>query len=542
MSTVLREAGPDEAGISRPVAEVQPRPPSDGRRRRAISLSLAALVLWSAWGAGSGREGIVHPDGWPLLRRFFAAAVRPELDRQFVELVVRSTFTTVAFAVVATVLAVLGGLAAGGAISALASGRRGWRWTTPLRAAMAVPRGLHEAVWALLLLSVLGRDPLVAVLAIAIPFGAITAIVFADLFAEVDARPAHAARAAGAGRLASFAYATLPAAWPDVVAYGFYRFECAVRSAVVVGIIGAGGLGFQLALSFSALRYAEMWTVIYVLIGVGALVEWWSGAMRNGRRRRRPSRLTTPSLVSGGALLVASVVHLRLDATTLWSARTGGLVARLVGESWPPRLPAGGWGELASASAATVQMSVLAIAGALAAAVLVSPVAARTGTGGFRGPGSALRLVLLVARTIPPPVWALLTLFVVQPGAAAAAIALGVYTLGVLGRLLAEVVENADQVPAGAARAAGAGRLTSFAYGTLPLVAPRFAALGLYRWEVVVRDSVVVGLVGAGGLGRLLASQNAAFDRPAMLTTLSAFIVLAAVADGVSGLARRSIR
>lgn len=540
MSTALREAGPDEAGISRPVAEVRPRPPSDGRRRRAISLSLVALVLWAAWGAGSGPEGVVHPGGWPLLRRFFAAAARPELDRQFVELVVRSTFTTIAFAVVATVLAVLGGLAAGGAISALASGRGGWRWTAPLRAAMAIPRGLHEAVWALLLLSVIGRDPLVAVLAIAIPFGAITAIVFADLFAEVDARPARAARAAGAGRLASFAYATLPAAWPDVVAYGFYRFECAVRSAVVVGIIGAGGLGFQLALSFSALRYEEMWTVIYVLIGAGALVEWWSGAMRNGRGRRRPTRLTTPSLVVGGTLLVASVVHLRVDATTLWSARTGDLVARLVGESWPPRLPAGGWGELAAASAATVQMSVLAIAGALAAAVLVSPIAARTGA--LRGPGVALRLALLVARTIPPPVWALLTLFVVQPGAAAAAIALGVYTLGVLGRLLAEVVENADQVPGEAARAAGAGRLTSFAYGTLPLVAPRFAALGLYRWEVVVRDSVVVGLVGAGGLGRLLASQNAAFDRRAMVTTLCAFILLAAAADAVSGLARRAIR
>lgn len=546
MSTALREAGRDEAGVPPPVVEVPPRWPGAGGRgrgrgRTAISLSLLALVVWSAWGAGFGSGAIAHRGGWPLLGRFFAAAVRPQLDREFVDLVVRSTFTTIAFAVVATVVAVVGGLATGAVISAVASGHGGWRWTTPLRAAIAIPRGLHEAVWALLLLSVLGRDPLVAVLAIAIPFSAITATVFADLFAEIDSRPARAARTAGAGRVAAFAYGTLPAAWPDVVGYGFYRFECALRSAVVVGIIGAGGLGFQLALSFSALRYEEMWTVIYVLIGAGALVERWSGAMRNGRGRRRRSTLTRPSLALGAILFVAAVIHLRVDPTTLWSGRTRALAGRLVAESWPPRLPAGGWGELAAEAAATVQMSVLAIAGAFVAAALVAPMAARSGS--LRAaPAWIWRVVLLVARTIPPPVWALLTLFVVHPGPVAAAIALGTYTLGVLGRLLAEVVENADQSPAEAARAAGAGRVTGFAYGTLPLVAPRFAALGLYRWEVVVRDSVVVGLVGAGGLGRLLASQNAAFDRPAMLTTLCAFIVLAAAADAVSGFARRAIR
>lgn len=511
---------------------------------------MVASVVWAAWGAGAGGgDGLVHRGGASLLVRFFAAALRPELDRSFLDLIARSTFTTIAFAVVGTVVAVVGGLFLGVVITALASGRGGWRWTAPLRALIALPRGLHEAVWALLLLSFLGRDPLVAVLAIAIPFSAITATVFADLFAEIDTRPAHAARAAGAGRLASFAYGTLPQAWPDVVAYGFYRFECALRSAVVVGIIGAGGLGFQLALSFSALRYEEMWTVIYVLVGVGALVEWWSSAMRRGRGRRGRGRRgrgrspwTAPSLVLGGALFVVSAVALRLDPSTLWSPRAVGLAAELVAESWPPRLPPGGWDELIREASATVQMSVLGVAGAFATAVVLASVGARNGSRRPSLAAAACRLFLLVARTIPPPVWALLTLFVVRPGPAAAAIALGIYTLGVLGRLLAEVIENADPAPAEAARAAGAGRLAAFAYATLPLVMPRFAALGFYRWEVVVRDSVVVGLVGAGGLGRLLASQNAAFDRPAMLMTLAAFITLAAAADALSSLARRTLR
>jgi phosphonate transport system permease protein len=76
----------------------------------------------------------------------------------------------------------------------------------------------------------------------------------------------------------------------------------------------------------------------------------------------------------------------------------------------------------------------------------------------------------------------------------------------------------------------------------VPVVAPRFVSLALYRWEVVLRETVVVGLVGAGGLGRLLAQQNAAFDEPRMLTTIAALIVAGFAVDVVSGRVRAALR
>lgn len=84
--------------------------------------------------------------------------------------------------------------------------------------------------------------------------------------------------------------------------------------------------------------------------------------------------------------------------------------------------------------------------------------------------------------------------------------------------------------------------MSLFAYATLPLSVARFAAHSLYRWEVAVRETVVVGVVGAGGLGRLLEQQRAAFNYQGMLATVIALIALSIVVDLVSAAARRSLR
>jgi len=152
------------------------------------------------------------------------------------------------------------------------------------------------------------------------------------------------------------------------------------------------------------------------------------------------------------------------------------------------------------------------------------------------------RLLLLFCRAIPPPVWALLFLFVLFPGILPGAFALGVYNMGVVGRLCAEAVENTGAAPSRALRAGGAPAAQAFCYATLPVTFGRFAAYGFYRWEVAVRETVVVGVVGAGGLGLLLRQQLTAFDYAAMTSTLIALIVLTLVADLAGAAARRALR
>jgi len=117
-----------------------------------------------------------------------------------------------------------------------------------------------------------------------------------------------------------------------------------------------------------------------------------------------------------------------------------------------------------------------------------------------------------------------------------------VYNLAILGRLMAEVVENLDRRPADALRALGARSPHVFVYGILPQAGARFSAYALYRWEVALRETVIVGVVGAAGLGRLLGERLAAFDHGAVLTVVLALIALSILVDVLSAGFRRSLR
>ncbi|NJL84476.1 MAG: ABC transporter permease subunit, partial [Chloroflexaceae bacterium] len=103
-------------------------------------------------------------------------------------------------------------------------------------------------------------------------------------------------------------------------------------------------------------------------------------------------------------------------------------------------------------------------------------------------------------------------------------------------------IENLDRRPLMALKSVGAPGSLIFLYGVLPLTFTRFLAYIFYRWEVCLRETVIVGLVGAGGLGRLLTEQLTSFDYPRVIVTLSCFVLLTFAVDWVSSTARRSLR
>ena len=457
--------------------------------RRLLVAGTVAAVGWAAVRAGIDR--IVNTAGWPAFTEFWSAAVEPALDRDFVTLTADAAVITAAYAILGTALSlVIGGVAAL-ALSDLLfpSGLL----PRVVRLLLVVPRAVHEVLWALLLIQILGFDPLVPVLAIGLPFGAVTAKVFAETIDEADRSPFLTLRASGAGRLTALAYGVLPSIRGELLSYGFYRFECSVRSAAVLGVVGAGGLGFQLDLSFESLRYREIWTLILALMLLSGAVEAWSSVVRPSRHPRAGQL----SLVAVLALVPLAWVWVGLDLRRLWSPRSRDLAADLAGRLVPPRAGPDGWGELVLASVDTAAMSVLALLVAIAGAIVLGPLAARSaGPAVVRSrPAAAtrwlLRLVaaalLLLFRAVPAPVWAFLVVLVLFPGLWPGAIALGVATLGVLGRLFAEAIEDRDHRPATSLRTLGAGSIATFFYGTLPAASARLVALALYRWEVVVR-------------------------------------------------------
>jgi phosphonate transport system permease protein len=537
--------------------------------RRAVVTSLVLAALgWALVRALGGTGTLLNPGGLKQLRELVSAAGSPSVDPVFLALVRDATATTLAFALAGTAGALLVG-AVGGLVLADAPWRR--RPPLPVRVArdgtrllLVAARSVHEVVWALLLAAVIGLDPSVAVIAIAVPFGAQTAKVFAEILDGTDRRPALALADAGARPLPALVYG------PVLLGYSFYRFECALRSAVVLGVVGAGGLGQELVVSLQSLNWDEVATLVLALMMTSAAAEGASSLVRSrlgvvtctewsgGSRREAPDG---PSVLPRWALVTAVVLAgwaawaVRADWAKVLSGPTLDRAVLLAHRLWPPAGPRGGWGVLAGAVADTLAMALLAMVLAVVGTILLGPVAARPfAAGGWSqrpaGPARVAvrwaacwvaRLMLLFLRTVPPSVWAVVALFVMFPGILPGAAALGLYTAGVLGRLIAEMLESLDREPARALSALGATAAAAAVVGLLPAALHRGTAYLLYRLEICVRDTAVVGVVGAAGLGRLLDQELASFRYPVVTSVLAASLAISLGTELLSRAARRSL-
>jgi phosphonate transport system permease protein len=278
--------------------------------------------------------------------------------------------------------------------------------------------------------------------------------------------------------------------------------------------------------------------------------DWSGGHTGSSPGRSSWARWSVAIAVPG---LVLAWFASGVSLSGLASPRTRELTFRLIDDMWPPALPPGGWTALGAAVLDTVAMALLAMAVAVLVTVLIGPWASRLPRGSMdEGAGARAaaragawwiaRLVLLVLRSVPPTVWAVIALFMLFPGILPGALALGLYTGGILGRLVAEAWEALDTRSRDALRAIGAPRWMSAVAATVPASAHQLVSYTLYRFEICVRDTAIVGVVGAAGLGRLLAEDLAAFRFPAVTTLLAAFVAVTIVSEIVSRLLRRALR
>ena len=256
---------------------------------RVMWLSVALVLLWPLGVATEFRLWVLwEPENRKVTANFVRSFWPLVYDTEFLEMLLRETWRTVAMATagvtLALVLAVPLSLLATRVLSLSALSGRMDRWPAVLRwcvrATLIVLRSIPELIWALVFVRVVGLGPTAGVLAIALTYGGMLGKVYAEILESGESHAAQTLMRNGSGRLQAFVYGLLPSHAAELASYTVYRWECAIRSSVVLGFVGAGGLGQQLDNSMKMFNGGEVATLLLVFIALVALADRVSAWLR----------------------------------------------------------------------------------------------------------------------------------------------------------------------------------------------------------------------------------------------------------------------
>jgi phosphonate transport system permease protein len=269
-------------------AAVQDRDPQ--ARRRATAVLVAIVVLWPLLVVSEFKpHTLLDPANLKVMGGFLSAFLPPATSGEFLALLLKATIETLAMATAGMTLAFLIAAPLGMAmtyslsISRIGPGPGRWRGELmrhAARAMLTVLRAIPEIVWALLFVRALGLGPAAGVLALAITYGGMLGKVYAEILESSDTRPARALLEAGSGRMGALFYGLVPGAAQELASYTVYRWECAVRASVVMGFVGAGGLGQLMDQSMKMLNGGEASTILVMFLLLVLLADALSAGLR----------------------------------------------------------------------------------------------------------------------------------------------------------------------------------------------------------------------------------------------------------------------
>jgi phosphonate transport system permease protein len=473
--------------------------------RTSVAFLLSAIVLLCF---ADLAVSTLHP--WQELGRMALGALSPD----FLEPAVlgHALLMTVAFAFAGVVL----GAGVGFCLALLFQYRI-------VRVGCAFVRAIHELFWALIFLQVLGLNPLTGLLAIAVPYAGTFGKVYAEILEEADPAPGRALPA-GTPLLSALFFTRLAQSWTHLRSYTSYRFECGLRSSAVLGFVGLPTLGYHLESFFAQGDYSQVAALLFLFYVLIATLRLWV----------RPRLLWLYAI--GAAVTLYGPVN------TTWAnvqrfATHDIVPAPLRGaalaqpDTWAALR---NWGlDLATRQALpgavnTLVLTQIALVGTGVIALLWFPLVSRHFLG--RAGRAAGHVFLVVVRSTPEYILAYVFLQLWGPSMLPAIVALALHNGAIIGHLIgrhSNTIALRPDAPHG---------LNRYGYEVLPRVYPQFLAFLFYRWEVIMRETGILGILGVRTLGFYVDSAIAEIriDRMMYLILLTALLNI-----GVDAFSRR---
>ncbi len=514
--------------------------------------SLALAAFWLPWNFEFLASASERERSRTSLVALVQAALHFDTSPATLQLGARLALETLATASLGTLLGAMGGF-----VLALGASRAVWdlpraysRQHWPMRAALEgfrvvldILRGIPDFAWALILLAGPGPGSVTGILALGLSIAGILGKIYSELWDALEEKRYAILPASGASRLTTFLYGIQPQTGKAMLSYTLMRAECAVRNASVIGVVGGGGLGGELFDQFHFGRYSSAATLLLILFALTAATDLVSGVIRGrlrfgseGGARDKDERTMHPGARSAAGaaradlrrrVAVVGAVALCLGAFAFSQRSAWSRAARELSYiEWPwirdqlsrlasPDLSARTLGQALGGALLPLLLGLLCTA----CAVLLAGLAAYPMSSRFQlrsrqftiESASALRRVwrgcvyavarttALVARATPEVAWLLVFAAVTRAGILPAFLALTLHSFGVLARVFTEAI---DDVPARYLESHFAGpRGATFLYAAIPHSLRPWTAYAAFQLEVNVRAGVVLGIVGAGGLG-----------------------------------------
>ena len=472
---------------------------------------------------------------------------------------------TLAIVFLATLLSVLLSIPLSLAAAGTTTGGRGIQGAA--RALIVLARAIPDLVLAIVFMRLFGLGAAAGILAMGVHSVGMVAKLYADAIEDLDDGPRQAVESAGSTRRQQVWVAIPQRLTPQIVATALHRFDINLRTSVLLGYVGVGGIGLAISESLRVLNYQRGMALALIVLVLCIVLEIISGSIRKAllggaaggtwvdrllNRGRAPRagdlRLSPPwtgervaRFGSGGLILVLLAGALWIVDLD-WAGLAAGIanVPATTALFFPPSA-GGAWPSLIEALVVTIQ---IALAATLIGAVIAVPIGvlaarnvvrARYVHGFFRG-------LIVVIRGIPELILAIIFVVITGLGGVAGALALSVGAVGLLSKLLADSLEETDTAVQDAQRTAGATDVQVFFSATLRQAAPAFVAHTMYLLDTNIRSATLLGVVGAGGIGFLLlnASRINQFDVVTMILILMVGVVL--LVELVSMWLRRTVR
>jgi len=404
----------------------------------------------------------------------------------------------------------------------------------PVRLFAAFIRAVHELFWAFLLMPIVGLNSSCGILAIAIPYAGVFAKVYAEIRQEADQQPFQALPGR-VSRLSGFIYVTLPLIYQDLKNYTSYRFECALRSSAILGFIGLPTLGYHLETAFREGMYSEAAALLYCFYLLVISLRLWA----------RPKFILAPLLVAviftswQTSVSLSNILRFLTYDILPWPMRAEGfydgthtvslVLMPLFGwvrdVFWAGALP-GIWNTLVLTQIALVCTAIFALA--------AFPPASRT----FfpSGVTGVARILLVILRTTPEYILTYVLLQLWGPSMLPAIFALFLHNGGIMAHLTSQNV-NLIQLPFDSSHS----RLNRYCYEVLPRCYGQFLAFLFYRWEVIMRESAILGILGIYTLGHYIDSAISEDHLDEALLLIIVAAMLNMLIDTFSQIIRRKL-